>query len=57
MSRLLLLIGLSWRTRMRGIASAGGSSIFLVLGALFYLAVTCAMGMGAYVALSQTHGV
>jgi len=56
-SRLLLLIGLSWRTRMRGIASAGGSSIFLVLGALFYLAVTCAMGMGAYVALSQTHGV
>lgn len=57
MSRVLLLIGLAWRTRMRGIASAGASSIFLVLGAVFYLAVTCAMGMGAYLALSQTHGL
>lgn len=57
MKRLLLLIGLSWRIRMRGIVSAGASSIFLVLGSAFYLAVTCAMGMGAYFALSQTHGV
>lgn len=57
MSRLLLLIGLSWRTRMRGIASAGASSIFLLLGALLYLGATCAMGVGAYFALSQTHGV
>lgn len=57
MTRLLLLVGLSWRTRMRGIVSAGASSLFLVLGAVFYLAVTCAMGVGAYFALSQTHGV
>lgn len=57
MSRLLLLIGLSLRVRMRGIVSAGASSILLVLSALFYLAVTCAMGLGAYFALSQTHGV
>jgi len=57
MRRLLLLLGLSWRTRMRGLFSAGASSVFLVLGGLFYLALTCAMGAGAYAALSQSHGV
>jgi len=56
-SRLFLLIGLSWRTRMRGFFSAGASSIFLVLGGLFYLALTVAMGVGVYVALSQSHGI
>ena len=57
MTRLLLLLGLSFRTRMRGLFSAGASSVFLVLGGLFYLAISCAMGMGAYFALSQSHGV
>ena len=57
MTRLLLLLGLSWRTRMRGFVSAGASSIFLVLGGLFYLATTCVMGVGAYFALSQSHGI
>ncbi len=56
MSRLFLLLGLSWRTRLRGFASAGASSIFLVLGGLFYVALTCAMGAGAYVVLSQSQG-
>ena len=56
MNRILLLLGLSWRTRLRGFFSAGASSIFLVLGGLFYLALTCAMGMGAYFALSQSRG-
>ena len=56
MSRLLLLLGLSWRTRLRGFASAGASSIFLVMGGLFYLAFTCAMGVGAYFVLSQSRG-
>jgi hypothetical protein len=55
-SRLFLLLGLSWRTRMRGVFSAGASSVFLVLGGLFYLAVTCAMGLGAYFVLSQSRG-
>lgn len=57
MSRLLLLLRMSFRTRMRGLFSAGASSVFLVLGGLFYLAVTCAMGLGAYFALSQSRGV
>jgi hypothetical protein len=56
-SRLLLLVSLSLRTRLRGIVSAGASSIFLVIGGLFYAAVTCAMGAGAYFALSQSHGM
>ena len=56
MSRLFLLLGLSWRSRLRGFASAGASSIFLVLGGLFYLALTCAMGVGAYLVLSQSRG-
>lgn len=42
---------------MRGFVSAGASSIFLVLGGLFYLATTCVMGVGAYFALSQSHGI
>ena len=56
MNRLLLLLGLSWRTRLRGFSSAGASSILVVLGGLFYLALTCAMGVGAYLALSQSRG-
>ena len=42
---------------MRGLFSAGASSIFLILGSLFYLAITVAIGMGAYFMLSQAHGV
>ena len=57
MTRLILLVRLSWRIRLRGIVSAGASSIFLVLGGLFYLAITFAMGIGAYFTLSQSHGV
>jgi hypothetical protein len=56
-SRLLLLIGLAWRTRMRGVLSAGASSVFMIVSALFYLAVTIAMGIGAYVALSRARAV
>jgi hypothetical protein len=56
-NRLLLLVGLSFRTRIRGLFSAGASSIFLVLGGLVYLAITVAMGIGAYFTLSQSHGV
>lgn len=57
MTRLLLLLGLAFRTRVRGFLSAGASSIFLVLGGLFYLATTCAMGAGAYFALAQSQGL
>ncbi|MEO8500658.1 MAG: hypothetical protein ABI565_07070, partial [Vicinamibacteria bacterium] len=57
MTRLLLLLGLSFRTRMRGLFSAGASSVFLVLGSLVYLAITCGMGVGAYFLLSQSRGV
>ncbi|MEO8360197.1 MAG: hypothetical protein ABI672_09225 [Vicinamibacteria bacterium] len=52
MSRLLVLLGLAWRTRLRGFSSSGGASIFLILGGLFYLALTLAMGIGAYFALT-----
>ena len=55
MTRLFLLLGLSWRTRVRGLLSAGPSSIFLVLGGVFYLATTVAMGVGAYFLLSRSH--
>jgi hypothetical protein len=51
--RVLLLLGLSFKTRMRGFASAGASSILLVLGALFYVTFTCLLGVAAFAALSQ----
>lgn len=57
MSRLVLLIGLSLRTRLRGLTSSGASSVFLVVGGLVYLATTCALGLGAYLALSRSHGI
>ena len=53
MTRLLLLLGLSLRTRLRAFVSAGASSIFIALTGLFYLAFTSAMGVGAYFVLSQ----
>ncbi len=56
MNRLRLLLGLALRTRLRAFASAGVSSVFLVLGAVFYLGVTAAMGVGAYVVLSGSRG-
>ena len=56
MNRLLLLLVLSLRTRLRGFLSAGASSVFLVLGSLAVLAFTCAMGLGAYLGLSQMRG-
>lgn len=55
MTRLLLLLGLALRSRLRGFASAGASSVFLVLGGLFYLGFTCAMGVGAFFVLSRSH--
>lgn len=56
MNRLLLLLGMSLRSRFRGFVSAGASSIFVVLAGLFYFAFTCALGIGAYFALSQSRG-
>ncbi len=56
MNRFFLLLGMSLRSRFRGFVSAGASSIFLVMAALFQLAFTCALGVGAYVALSQSRG-
>ena len=56
MNRLLLLLGLSLRTRLRGFLSAGASSIFLLVGAAFAFAFTCAVGALAYFTLSQLRG-
>lgn len=56
MTRLLLLLGMSLRSRFRGFASAGASSIFIILSGAFYLAFTCALGVGAYFILSQGRG-
>lgn len=56
MTRLLLLLGLSLRTRLRAFVSAGASSIFIVLTGLAYLAFTSALGVGAYFVLSQSRG-
>ena len=56
MTRLLLLLGLSLRTRLRAFVSAGASSIFIALTGLFYLAFTSALGVGAYFVLSQSRG-
>lgn len=56
MNRLLLLLGMSLRSRLRGFVSAGASSIFVILAGFFYLAFTCALGVGAYFALSQSRG-
>lgn len=53
MTRLFLLLGLAFKSRLRGFASSGASSIFVVLGGLFYLAFAGALGLGAYLALSQ----
>lgn len=57
MSRLLLLMGLSLRTRLRGLISSGASSIFIVLGGIFYLFSACALGFGAYLVLSRSQGI
>ena len=56
MARLFILLGLSWRSRLRGLISAGGSSLFVILGGAFYFVLACALGVGAYIALSQGRG-
>jgi hypothetical protein len=55
-NRILLLLGMSLRTRIRGFVSAGASSFFVVLAGAFYLAFTCALGTFAYFILSQSRG-
>jgi len=56
-TRILLLLGLAWKTRLRGFASGGASSLFTLLGGLFQLVFSCALGGVAYVALSQTRSL
>ncbi len=57
MIRLSLLLGLAFKSRVRGFASSGASSVFVVLGGLFYLVFACALGAAAYVALSQSRSL
>jgi hypothetical protein len=57
MKRLALLLGLWFRLRRRAIMSAGASSIFLVIGGLIYLGLTCAMGVAAYFALASARSL
>ena len=50
--RLGLLLGLYLKTRFRGFIASGASSVFLVLGALFYLGFSIFMGVAANTILS-----
>ncbi|MBK5256518.1 MAG: hypothetical protein JJE39_10835 [Vicinamibacteria bacterium] len=57
MSRLWLLLGLAFRSRLRGFASSGASSVLVVAGGLIYIAFACALGVAAYMALSQSRSL